>query len=403
MRILHITTQKPDSTGSGTYMCAVAKGFKKLGYEQYIIAGIDKDDRKTTPIDGIKYYPVIYNTDKLPFNVVGMSDVMPYKNTRYRDLDKEMVEKLKASFEVNIKQAVKEFKPELIICHHLYLLTAYVREIVENIPVVAISHGTCLSQINSHNLEKEYIKSNIRKLDKIFALHEEQKKQIIEVFDLEEDKVGVLGSGYDEEIFFNNHQDLTIEKINITFAGKIAKLKGVLSLIKSLEKLDYKKDYLNINIVGDGHNPEEYEEILNLSKESKYNINFLGKIEQIELAQIFRQSHIFILPSFFEGLPLVVIEALASGCNVVTTDIPGVKDWIGDRINNSGKIDYIELPKMKDIGVPYEEELGSFEERLAFSLNNMIKSIIEKNSRNEKLDMKNKTWSGLCKRLAEMI
>ena len=403
MKILHITTQKPNSTGSGTYMCAVVKGFEKIGYEQTIIAGIDKDDSKVTPVEGVKYSPVLYSTKHLPFDVLGMSDVMPYSSTRYRDIKDRDVEMLKRAFKNNITKGIEEFKPDIIICHHLYLLTAYVRELINDIPVIGICHGTCLMQLLSHDLEREYILSNIQKLDKVFALHEEQKKDIIDVFNMDENKVGVLGSGYDEEIFFNHEKKLTSNKINITYAGKIAKLKGVKSLIKALDKLKYDKDILNINIIGDGHEPKEYEEIVSLGKQSEYNINFLGKIKQDSLSKVFRESHLFILPSFFEGLPLVVIEALASGCNVVTTDIKGVKDWIGEGINNSGKIDYIKLPNMKSIGVPYEEEIEDFEDRLALSINNMLKKIIEENSRNKILDMKDKTWSGLCQRLENMI
>ncbi|MGL5330649.1 MAG: glycosyltransferase [Peptostreptococcaceae bacterium] len=403
MKILHITTQKPDSTGSGTYMCAVANGFKKIGYEQAIIAGIDKDDKKKSPIEGINYYPVLYNTYTLPFDVLGMSDVMPYKSTRYKDIDTKEVEMLKNAFKKNIIKVMQEFKPDIIICHHLYLLTAYVREVVENIPVVGMCHGTCLRQIMSHDLEKEYILSNIKKLDKVFALHIEQQKEIMDIFDIDENKAKVLGSGYDEELFFNQNEDLDKDKINLTYAGKIATQKGIKSLIKSLDKLNYDKDLLNINIVGDGSDANEYDEILSLAKCSDYNINFLGKIKQTELAKVFRESHLFLLPSFFEGLPLVVIEALASGCNVVTTDIPGVKEWMGEYINNSGKIDYIKLPNMKAIGVPFEEEVEDFEDRLAFSINEMLKDVVEEDSRNKVLKMNDKTWTGLCERLEIMV
>lgn len=403
MKILHITTQKPNSTGSGTYMCAVVKGFEKENHEQAIIAGIDKDDSKETPVDGVGYYPVLYNTKELPFDVLGMSDVMPYSSTRYKDINNIQIKMLKETFENKVRRVIGEFNPDIIICHHLYLLTAYIREIINYIPVIGICHGTCLMQLMSHDLEREYILSNIKKLDKVFALHEEQRKEIIKVFEINEEKVDVLGSGYDEDIFYNNDVELRSNKINITYAGKIAKLKGVKSLIKCLDKLQCDKNILNINIIGDGHNTTEYEEIIDLGEKSDFNINFLGKIKQDKLAEVFRKSHLFILPSFFEGLPLVVIEALASGCNVVTTDIKGVKDWIGEEINNSGKIDYIKLPNMKSIGVPYEEEIEGFEHRLALSINDMLKKIIEENSRNKKLDMKDKTWLGLCNRLESMI
>lgn len=314
-----------------------------------------------------------------------------------------MVNSLKGAFEKNIKKAVSELKPDLIICHHLYLLTSFVREIINDINLVSICHGTCLRQIQSHDLEKNYIISNIRKLDAVFALHDEQRKEIIKIFNIDPSKVFILGSGYDNQVFFKEERNLSNEKITITYAGKICKAKGVKCLIKSLNNLKYERNFININVVGDGSNKEEYEEIVAVSKDIKFNINFLGKINQIKLSKLFRESHIFVLPSFFEGLPLVVIESLASGCNVITTDIPGLRGWIGENINNSEKVSYIDLPKMQKLGIPVEKELKKFEDNLSASLNYMIENILNKNTRNKMIDMENKTWSGLCSRLENII
>lgn len=401
MNILHIITQKPNSTGSGIYMSGMIKGFNTLGYKQGVIAGIDKNDSRKCFSENISFYPVIYNTNKLPFNVVGMSNVMPYESTVYRHMNLDMVNNLKEVFKHNLEKAINEINPDLIICHHLYLITAFIRETVKDIPVVGVCHGTCLKQIKSHDLEKDYIKNNISNLDMIFSLHDEQKEEIINTFNIDKDKVFSLGSGYDENIFFNKQIDN--ETINITFAGKICKLKGVESLIKALDKIDYKKEIISVNIVGDGSNKEEYECIINLSKKSKININFLGKIKQTDLAEVFRNTHIFVLPSFFEGLPLVVIEALASGCNVITTNIPGVSEWIGEDINTSGKIKYVDLPDMKDIGLPLERDLLEFENNLGLAINEMIENILQFNTRNKVLNMNDKTWLGLCKRLDKFM
>ncbi|GAA0701367.1 glycosyltransferase family 4 protein [Paraclostridium ghonii] len=397
MKILHIITQKPNSTGSGIYMCGMINGFKNMGYKQGVIAGLDASDSINCFDENINFYPVIYNSEEIPFSVVGMSDVMPYNSTLYKNVNEDMVIKLKKVFKDRIDKAIKDLKPDLIICHHLYLITAFTRDIIHDIPIVGICHGTCLKQFQSHNLYKDYIKNNICKLDMVFSLHNEQRKEIINIFGLDKSKVFSLGSGYDENMFF--YKKIGNEVINITFAGKICRLKGVESLIKSLKYIRYKKDFFNIDIVGDGSDEKEFEAIKKLSDESKLNINFLGKVNQNKLAEIFRDTHIFVLPSFFEGLPLVVIEALASGCNVITTDIPGVSEWIGEYINSSGKIKYIKLPKMEAISKPFEYELPKFEENLGFEINNMIDNILKFNSRNKNLSMKDKTWQGLCTRL----
>lgn len=395
MKILHIIAQKPNNTGSGVYMCGIINGFEKLGYDQGVIAGLDIEDDINIFNDNINFYPVLYNTKELDFPVLGMSDNMPYKSTRYKDLNQEMINKFKFAFKEKINLAIKELNPDLIICHHLYLLTAFTREIVDDRKVVAICHGTCLRQINTIGLEKEYIRYNIGKLDMIMALHDEQKEEISRVFNISKKKINVIGSGYNDEVFYNKKLKLDDRKIQISFAGKICESKGLKSLFKSMSKLNYPSQLININIAGTGSDLKQQQEIIKLSEECNYKVNFLGRLDQERLSDLLNKSHIFILPSFYEGLPLVVLEALACGTDVITTDISGVKDWIGNEINESGKIDYVKLPKMKDQGVPLEEELSIFEEDLRKTIDNKVNNIINGPKYRKNINMKNKTWSGV--------
>ena len=52
MRILSVTAQKPDSTGSGIYLTELVRGFEKMGHEQAVIAGIGRKDTMRFP-DGV--------------------------------------------------------------------------------------------------------------------------------------------------------------------------------------------------------------------------------------------------------------------------------------------------------------------------------------------------------------
>ncbi|VIF87025.1 group 1 glycosyl transferase [Clostridioides difficile] len=403
MKILHIITQKPNSTGSGIYLSGMIKGFEKIGHKQAVIAGIDVyDDVNCFPSD-VSFYPVKYNCGELNFPVVGMSDSMPYESTRYKDLNIDMINKLKYQFKVNIDRAMNDFKPELIICHHLYLLTAFVRETVKDIKVMSICHGTCLRQLNTIDLEKEYIISNIRKLDLIFALHENQKYDIIKTFGVSESKVVVIGSGYNDDIFYNKNYKIKDDKIKIVFAGKICKSKGLIPFIKAISKLKYSRDLIEVNFAGTGSDIESYNEIVKLASKSPFKMNFLGKLEQRDLAELFNRSQIFVLPSFYEGLPVVVLEALSCGTDVITTDILGVKEWIGSEINNSGKIEYVSLPFMEKEGIPKDEELHDFENNLHNAIDSKIQSLLHNSNKKTSVDMSKKTWDGLAYRINEVI
>lgn len=70
------------------------------------------------------------------------------------------------------------------------------------------------------------------------------------------------------------------------------------------------------------------------------------------------------LPSFYEGLPLVVIEALACGLQVVCTDLPGVRPWLEENIGTCA-VKFVPLPAIVNADEPVEQELPQFERRLA--------------------------------------
>lgn len=77
MRILNISAQKPDSTGSGVYLAEMVRCELSAGHAAAVVAGVDASDEPTLP-EGAEPYFVRFNTEALPFNVCGMSDVMPY-------------------------------------------------------------------------------------------------------------------------------------------------------------------------------------------------------------------------------------------------------------------------------------------------------------------------------------
>ena len=435
MRILSITAQKPHSTGSGTYLTELVNSFSRAGHEQAVVCGIYPDDIIDFPT-GVACYPVYFtdtasqtdsvagfsSTDcigdsgdsgdssrSLPFPIVGMSDIMPYTSTRYRDLTAEMVGQFEDAFTDAVGRAVSELDPDVIICHHLFLLTAIVRKHFPDRCICGISHGTDLRQMLSCDNLRELVRPEIAKLDRLLALHEEQRDQITDIFAVSDEKVKVIGSGYNDRIFNMDGRmpRITMEDymqtkapVMICYAGKMSRPKGVPELLTALKDLssDPEVPAFEVNLAG-GCQDEAVRAMLD---DLPDNIRWLGQIPQERLAQIFRFNDIFVLPSYFEGLPLVLIEAMASGMVPVSTDLPGVQPWIRENVPGQN-VRFIPMPEMASIDTPTEAGRRQFTEDLRSVLKKLIIDIASDGSFMPHPDTSGISWDGVAKRIIRFI
>ena len=395
MRILNIIAQKPMSTGSGIYLTELVRVMAEQGHTQGVVAGVYKEDVISLP-DTAKFYPVYYNSLELPFNIFGMSDEMPYESSRYCDMTRDMEEKFKKAFLTVIERAVEEIKPDIILCHHLYLLTSLVREHYPKAKVYGFCHNTDIRQMGKHNLERDYIIENVRKLDRIFAPQKAQADEVVKAYGVEEDKITLVGIGYNQSIFNANGRTEEEGVKRLLFTGKVSEKKGVMSLLKCLNKLDIPKERLMLTLVGGAGNEEEYGIIKELAKNCKYKVEFTGRLTPLQVADRYRSSDIFVLPSFFDAIPLVVIEALACGMKVVLTTLPGVLEFFANNAPEAN-IRYVKLPTLVNMDEPVKEELPEFEDRLAKAI---TESVNDESKANASCVAK-LSWENILKKVLE--
>ena len=417
MRILSITAQKPHSTGSGTYMTELVKAFDRMGHRQAVVCGIFPDDEVSFP-DAVSCYPVFFSEEKpdllaapckaakpkfstLPFPVVGMSDIMPYNSTRYRDLTPGMVLQFEEAFIDAVSRAVDFLDPDLIICHHLFLLTALVRKHFPDRRIAGISHGTDLRQMISCDNLNELVRPYIRQLDAALALHSEQRGQIIDIFSIDADRVSVIGSGYNDRLFnTEGRQERPVgEPLRLTYAGKISRPKGVPEMLSALDKIAADPDAPDFKLTMAGGCQDE---VLRsrLGSLPSY-VSWLGQIPQPALADLMRRTDIFILPSYFEGLPLVLIEAMASGAVPVSTDLPGIQSWISSNVTGSNAV-FVPVPQMKSIDEPTDDGRSAFTADMTRILRETMSAFRTGRLPGPLPDTAAITWDGVASRLLDI-
>ena len=404
MRILSVTAQKPDSTGSGVYLTEVVRELGREGHVQAVLAGVYREDEVRLP-GGVDFFPVYFRSEELPFAIPGMSDKMPYESTVYSTMDDRMVRVYMEVFRRKIKEAVESFHPDLILCHHLYLVTALVRDCAREIPVYGFCHNTDLRQMKKHDLQRDFICEHMRELDGIFALHQAQKEEILEMYKVEESRVHIAGTGYNDRIFFRKadrameeekaNDGGTSHPVRLAFAGKVSQEKGVASLIRSLALVETGGRELQLTLAGGNGDEGELGRIRTLAEACPCPVIFAGRLPQEKLADVYNESDVFVLPSFYEGLPLTVMEALACGCKVVVTDLPGIRPFMETYVSHA-PVFYVEPPRMRRGAEPCPEDLPVFERKLAEKIG---ESICAEQVPGPDLDRI--SWKAVCGRILE--
>jgi glycosyltransferase involved in cell wall biosynthesis len=204
------------------------------------------------------------------------------------------------------------------------------------------------------------------------ALSKAQKGEIARLFDLPPETIVVVGAGYDTRLF-NSNPKPDPNPVQLVYAGKLSKAKGVPWLLRALLMIDYPA--WQLHLVGDGSG-EEKDSCLRLTEQMGKRVCLHGAVSQEDLARIMKQSHILVLPSFYEGLPLVLLEGLASGCRIIATNLPGVNEMLGEVQGDF--VSLVKAPRLLFLDEPHNEDENVFEQDLAHALQTQIRAACQR-------------------------
>ncbi len=375
LKILRIICQKPFFTGSGINFINLIKKSKKYGIEQAVVFGLSAVDEN--PLNELisreNTYAVRFKDDDedinydVPFPIAGMSDRMPYKSTRFSSFTLDMLENYLKAFAININRAVEEFQPNIIHVHHLWLVSALTRVLQPKISIIATCHNTALRQLILAPHLKKFIVKPISDLDKIAVIGKEQEGRVIDLYDIENQKLNnkflYIGQGINTDLFYPLENPPLTDSFSpkkLIYIGKLCFSKGVPQLLHAFEEIQKEcSNELKLYIAGSGEG-HECDEILIQAKNLNKSIKILGQLDQKKLAEFLQECDIFVLPSFYDGFPKVLLESLACGCKAVVTDLPGIREHLQETLGEIKSISFVPRPVMKSIDEPFQEALPEF-------------------------------------------
>ena len=208
-------------------------------------------------------------------------------------------------------------------------------------PFVVFFHGWELDfEEEVTKKHRIFFQNSFGKAEKIFVLSQDFKEKILDWG--YKGEVIVERTNVDVELIedfsmIERREVLeTFSPIKILFLARLIKEKGIFELVEAVEKLTTKGLNIELTVAGDGADFD----LLKQRVEGITNIKLVGDVQGKEKVALFKESHLYVLPSYTEGLPISVLEAMLFGLPVITSSVGGLKYFIEEE-----KMGYLVKPK----------------------------------------------------------
>lgn len=376
MRVLFVLSQRPELTGSGITLDALVREAAAAGHEPWVLCGMPTG----TPIPAVGGLPpgrvlavTFGDGGDLPFAVPGMSDVMPYRSTVWSAMSATQLEAYRNVWRRKLTRAVAACRPDLVHCNHLWLVSALAPDVLAaagGIPSVAHCHATGLRQMDLCPHLRDEVTTGLRRHGAFLALHDDLAARVSAALGVARSRIVEVGAGFREDLFHERGAAAALDRQgHVLYVGKFAAAKGLPWLLDAVAALRQAGDPITLHIAGDGAGDEA--EALRARMAAQDGVVVHGRLDQPSLADLMRRMAVLALPSFYEGLPLVLAEARACGCRLVGTALPGVVQRLAPLLGDDLLL--VPPPRLDGPDRPVAADLPAFTGNLAATLRSALR------------------------------
>ncbi len=229
------------------------------------------------------------------------------------------------------------------LIHAHWSVTGFVASLIPcSRPLVVTLHGSDVNRAATSKAYSFILKRVLKRANAVVAVSEQMRLGLKDAFSQHASKIYFIANGVDEEFYeIDPAPRWQRRPVRFLYLGSLLEAKGVSVLIEALAGLKEKGDWV-LDVAGEGPERERLEALVqghNLSN----RVFFKGCIPPGKVAHLMASCHCLVLPSFQEGRPSVVLEAMAAALPVITTDIPGTRELV-----KSGETGLLVPPKNRD-------------------------------------------------------
>jgi len=321
MKVCIVTYEYPPNIfgGAGTYAELLVRGLRKEGIDIYVVT------HGTTNLFNLKICRI--NTPDFKY----------WRRLFFSYYASKTLNKIKDKYDFDI---VHYNEPHIILSSL-------------NKPIVSTIHSNQINDVKNkmkvkkimtlENISEIYIKNPVgamtdivsaQKSNEIICPCEELKEMIHKYCFVEEKNIHVIPNGIDvSKIIIKNRENDILKKHGLKrdryllFMGRLDPIKGIEYLIYAFKNINLKHRELKLVIAGSGF----YENFLKSIAKHTEGIIFLGHVSREEDKQsLYRNCMAVVLPSLYEALPMVVLEAMAFAKPIIASRIGGIPTIIRD-------------------------------------------------------------------------
>ncbi|MBD1394642.1 glycosyltransferase [Mucilaginibacter glaciei] len=266
------------------------------------------------------------------------ADAYGYQLTHYTShVEGNAIEKLSFFFTCLFKLL---FKRNIALVHiHTACDASFYRKAIfasichkKGVPVIMHIHGADFDTFysNAHKAIQRIIRRSLKRCNKVIVLSAYWKKFFEETICL--NNVVVLFNAVNVDAF----KSCSVIPYNIgafLFLGRLGERKGIYDLVKAIDILVHQENmqHLQFYFAGDGE-VDEVKKLITQLNLDQY-IDVLGWVGEDQKKEVLLKADTVVLPSYNEGLPVALLEAMAAGKVILSTAVGGIPDLVTEQVN----------------------------------------------------------------------
>ncbi len=296
------------------------------------------------PMGGISTYV----EDMLASEIKDRFSIMHLNTARDLSIKKSNIKNLILSLNIlsRLSQILATEKPDIVHIHTSSYLAFWDKSLLLIVAKIFGSktimhvHGAKFDLFynNSNHLKKGLIKYLLNCADTVIVLSSSWESFFRKIVD--ENKIFVLPNGVHYSKYESYNKNTEIEKYhhdntNILFLGNLVERKGIYDVLKSINSITKKNKQVHFTFAGSEEVKGQIDEFRETCKDLGLEdyVTVKPNISDEEKYELFAVSDIFLLPSYAEGLPIAMLEAMASGLPVISSHVGGIPEVIDDGEN----------------------------------------------------------------------